>query len=231
MSETAIVYLNYITIMRIQELKIKNFRGISDLKLAFNPDINTIVLIGINGVGKTSILDCLSILLSKFIFDISTSIQIEKNLLSMGKYPDPDKDHTIKTLNFTDSDQKDHNQQTQAQIKFDWENYQDIIFSIPFSNVDNQMPLVGEIQDKLRAKEKTNIPLAIYYNVNRNQLDISLELLDNMSDQIDAYKQALTEKKISFKSFFQWFRTVEDLENERFRDNNNYVDQQLEAVR
>ncbi|HEY9706335.1 MAG TPA: AAA family ATPase, partial [Allocoleopsis sp.] len=157
--------------MLIKELTIKNFRGISDLKLAFNPDINTIVLIGINGVGKTSILDCLSILLSKFIFDISTSIQIEKNLLSMGEYPH--KDHTIKTLNFTDSDQKDHNQQTQAKIKFDWENYQDIILSIPFSNVDNQMPLVGEIQQKLRAKEKTNIPLAIYYNVNRNQLDIS----------------------------------------------------------
>ena len=93
------------------------------------------------------------------------------------------------------------------------------------------MPLVREIQDKLTTKEQSNIPLAIYYNVNRNNLDISLELLDKMSDQIDAYKQALTEKQISFKSFFQWFRTVEDLENERFRDNNNYVDQHLEAVR
>ncbi|MGD2182841.1 AAA family ATPase [Lusitaniella coriacea] len=51
--------------MKVQSLKIASFRGIDDLTLEFNPNAPTI-LIGINGVGKSSILDCLAILLSWF---------------------------------------------------------------------------------------------------------------------------------------------------------------------
>ena len=40
-----------------------SFRGINDLTLEFD-DTEPTVLIGINGVGKSSILDCLAILLS-----------------------------------------------------------------------------------------------------------------------------------------------------------------------
>jgi predicted ATP-binding protein involved in virulence len=49
--------------MRIKELKLHNFRGIKDLHLVFNPEHNVVVLVGVNGVGKSSVLDCINLLI------------------------------------------------------------------------------------------------------------------------------------------------------------------------
>ena len=52
--------------MRVKQLQMTSFRGIENLTLNFHETQPT-VFIGINGVGKSSILDCLAILLSGFI--------------------------------------------------------------------------------------------------------------------------------------------------------------------
>jgi predicted ATP-binding protein involved in virulence len=51
--------------LKVNSLQINAFRGIKQLDLAFSPQ--STVLVGINGVGKTAILDCLAILLSHLI--------------------------------------------------------------------------------------------------------------------------------------------------------------------
>ncbi|MCP4109050.1 MAG: AAA family ATPase, partial [Desulfobacteraceae bacterium] len=43
--------------MRIKELHIENFRCFKELDIKF-PDSNSFVFAGINGSGKTAILDC-----------------------------------------------------------------------------------------------------------------------------------------------------------------------------
>jgi predicted ATP-dependent endonuclease of OLD family len=43
--------------MKIQQLKIENFRGIREMEIDFHPRLN--VFAGKNGVGKTTILDAL----------------------------------------------------------------------------------------------------------------------------------------------------------------------------
>lgn len=50
--------------MKVKRLEMKSFRGIGDLTLDFS-EMGPTVLIGVNGVGKSSILDCLAILLSQ----------------------------------------------------------------------------------------------------------------------------------------------------------------------
>jgi predicted ATP-binding protein involved in virulence len=52
--------------MRIKQLRLKNFRGIKSLQLDFDPTQQIIVLVGINGVGKSSILDCISFLVKSY---------------------------------------------------------------------------------------------------------------------------------------------------------------------
>ncbi|MEH2144431.1 AAA family ATPase [Nostoc sp.] len=47
--------------MKVKRLKMQSFRGIGDLTLDFHQTEPT-VLIGINSVGKSSIIDCLAIL-------------------------------------------------------------------------------------------------------------------------------------------------------------------------
>ncbi|BAZ14318.1 hypothetical protein NIES4071_61610 [Calothrix sp. NIES-4071] len=51
--------------MRIETLHIQNFRGLQDITINF-PRINLAVFIGINGAGKSTILDCIATMLAQF---------------------------------------------------------------------------------------------------------------------------------------------------------------------
>ena len=51
--------------MKVKQLKIDSFRGIKDLTLDFDLSEPT-VLLGVNGVGKSSVIDCLAVLPSWF---------------------------------------------------------------------------------------------------------------------------------------------------------------------
>jgi predicted ATP-binding protein involved in virulence len=52
--------------MKIKHVRIQDFRGIDDLSLDFGSD-NINVIIGVNGVGKSSVIDCLCLLLSEYV--------------------------------------------------------------------------------------------------------------------------------------------------------------------
>jgi predicted ATP-binding protein involved in virulence len=55
--------------MKIKHVRIQDFRGIEDLSLDFGSD-NINVIIGMNGVGKSSIIDCLCLLLSAYVKEL-----------------------------------------------------------------------------------------------------------------------------------------------------------------
>ena len=48
--------------MMLQEIRLVNFRGIADMTLPFTT--TTTAILGVNGVGKSSVLDALAIALS-----------------------------------------------------------------------------------------------------------------------------------------------------------------------
>src|ERR1700683_3428382 len=53
--------------MRVTRLKVANLRAIEAVEFKFRPGFNLIV--GVNGVGKTSVLDALSVCLSAIVKD------------------------------------------------------------------------------------------------------------------------------------------------------------------
>ena len=53
--------------MRVNRLKITNVRAIAAAEFHFRPDFNLVV--GVNGIGKTTVLDALSACLAEFVFD------------------------------------------------------------------------------------------------------------------------------------------------------------------
>ena len=57
--------------MRLESIKLSGFRGISKLKLEFPEQVN--VLAGVNGSGKSAVLDCTAIMLSRLIGRIRSS--------------------------------------------------------------------------------------------------------------------------------------------------------------
>jgi len=96
------------------------------------------------------------------------------------------------------------------------------------SNLLDLKDYVTEIQNQIsETSEKVNIPLFVYYPVNRAVLDkhgvpdIPLRIRGQHNfDLLTAYDKALT-SGANFRTFFEWFRVREDLENEKFREYQN----------
>jgi predicted ATP-binding protein involved in virulence len=207
--------------VKVKRLKMNSFRGISDLTLEFDTDEPT-VFIGINGVGKSSILECLAILLSWLTKRIQTPN-------SSGR-------------SFDEDDIKNGCKETHNEITIsinDWE----VVWSLTkvrkgrskdtSSNLGDLKKVVDNIHSQLDANSYAALPLAVYYPTNRAVLDIPLKIKKKHSfEQITAYDEVLTGGQIAFRRFFEWFREREDLENElRLNSSNEYRDRQLEAVR
>lgn len=239
--------------MKVKNLKIKSFRGIGDLTIEFDTHQPT-VFIGVNGVGKSSILDCLAILLSWLFARIEFDPKVTY-ISRIGRDSNP-----WQGWFFKGEDIKNGAEETQGDISFlidgidediNWSLKEDIKGSHPDmtvgesrkskrssrgNNTSEKQPQIELIANEIRSKwekdSKFDIPLAVYYPVNRSVLDVPLEVKDNSSfKQVDAYEGALSGVQINFDNFFKWFRIIEDAENEERRDNINYRDRQLEAVR
>ncbi len=207
--------------MKVKHLRLNSFRGFDELTLEFSADSPT-VIIGNNGVGKSSILDCLATLLSWLIYPLKSQPGI----------------------NFIGTkDIKAGRDKLEAEISLSLDERSLINWSISNVALENNSerinhnlqqltPLIDGIKQHLSASSPLNLILVVYYPVNRAVMDMPLEMPENYDfNQLDAYKQALGEAKIGFQSFFHWFRALEDLENEERRDNPDYCNKKLEAVR
>lgn len=224
--------------MRVKQLKINSFRGIGDLTLDF-PENAPTVFIGDNGVGKSSILDCLAILLS-FFLDISIN-----SLTSEWEPNNRSREINYKRL-FTFQDISNRGNQSETEItvlinsiQVNWSLKSErgssetgnAIVNTPY-NLQELRKFVPRLSNEVVSGSDKNIPLLVIYPVNRAIIDINLELEKHYRfDPISAYDGVLSGGQVEFGSFFQWFRNWEDLENEERRDNPDYRDRQLEAVR
>ncbi|NEP57984.1 MAG: AAA family ATPase [Symploca sp. SIO2G7] len=239
---------------RITQLKMEAFRGIGDLTLEFNQS-GANVLIGVNGIGKSSILDCLALMLTWFVNRIRYNP--DTHYMSSGSLFQK-KPHPAQGEKFEYRDLQNDSTEVRCEMfaVVDTQDIQWFLKGIKQGNdlryksseyIPSEMQaLLGysrsrdksrleSITDNLRQKllqeqQLIDIPVIIYYPINRAVLDIPLELLDNQVAQVSIYENSLT-TSIDFKDFFQWFRTTEDLENEKIRDNVEYRDRKLEAVR
>ena len=215
--------------MKIKQLRMQSFRGIYDLTLDFDTRLN--VLVGDNGSGKSSILNCLSVYLNHISDEVKFLDQIgyDLNRFTTPKFMDVFLDDDIATG-------------SKEKIKIHVESNLNNLNSQCFieMNRDDTCKLLTQIDDLdlstslLRTVFLTkNIPIMIYYSVKRDLLfDDSQSPKDITSNSIiDIYNRAFTGGQVVFKEFFEWFRILEEVENELIRDSPNYRDRQLESVR
>ena len=206
--------------MKLESLRITGFRGISDLHLEFPERMN--VLVGVNGAGKSAVLDCAAVLLSRLTGRIRAS-------KGNGRF-------------FVDSDVTNGVTETRNRIKvrFRGETIQWQVSKArrgqkrqKISNLDELRKQVASLRLQLEQEKLTDLPLAVYYPVNRAVLDIPLRIRTRHPsfDRLAAYDQALSGEWSSFRVFFEWFRDREDLENEVRTGEPDFRDPQLRAVR
>jgi predicted ATP-binding protein involved in virulence len=245
--------------MKIKHIKIQDFRGIEDLSLDFGSD-NINVIIGVNGVGKSSVIDCLCLLLAEYVKKLraafrqrklqqssengdvhitrfgegSVNISTGSVIISGGKVVQ----HSRKSENEID-DIKNGSDLSILEILIN-HNHKDFAWSKSIERgkdkslaESDRISLVNLINEIVPSYSPDfGIPLVLCYPVNRAVLNISLDLSDTSnSTPLKAFDDSLTGAQVGFDEFFRWFRSLEDLENEERRDAPEYRDHRLEAVR
>jgi predicted ATP-binding protein involved in virulence len=215
--------------MKIKSINLINYRGAVNLKLDFHQQLN--VFIGVNGAGKSTILDSLAIMLSWLVNRLKNTnangLQISENEISNGQWT------AIIEITALKEDTQE----------ITWKAVKTRAGYIPAgerSNFSQLNEYTKQIQQQITDNQgQINLPLFVYYSVNRAVLDIPLKIkTKHQFDSLSAYENALT-SGADFRTFFEWFREREDLENEnrKYRDDDNkpddfcFPDPQLQAVR
>ena len=204
--------------MKIKDIHIQNFRVIEALSIVdADPHMNLIV--GINGAGKTSVLDALAMLLSWFIARMRSSNAkglLPNNLdIRIGsKEPCFLSIDTENGVSWGLGKKKAYTvRKRQTAYKTD---------------LSEMSVLADEIVEN--AEHGGNVPVLMYYPVERAIASVPVNLHKAETIIWDVYKDALSGNS-NFRSFFEWYRRQEDIENEMIRDDASYRDHSLNAVR
>ncbi|MGP8329417.1 MAG: AAA family ATPase [Methanosarcinaceae archaeon] len=206
--------------MKIAKLNLKNFRDAQALSLELNSKLN--VFVGVNGSGKSTVLDAIAIMLSwpvsRIIRPGASGRPITENDITNGR-----SSSSIQLSCEIDSKM------------IEWKLSKNRKGHAPSKDKSNLLDLkdyVTIIQNQIsETSKRVNIPLFVYYPVNRAVLDIPLRIHGQHNfDLLTVYDDALT-SGANFRTFFEWFRVREDLENEKFRDYNLNLDKETSLQR
>ena len=215
--------------MKIKSIKLINYRGAVSLNIDFHRQLN--VFIGVNGAGKSTILDSLAIMLSWLVNRLkntnASGRQISETEINNGQGT-----AIIEITGVTEDSQEITWKIVKTRTGY--------IHAGERSNFSQLNEYTQQIQRQITEHQgQINLPLFVYYSVNRAVLDIPLKIkTKHQFDSLSAYENALTSGS-DFRTFFEWFREREDLENEnrKYREAEIkpegfcFPDPQLEAVR
>lgn len=191
--------------MEVKKLELKNFRGFGHFEISFQSGMN--LLIGVNGSGKTALLEALSIGLSAFFLGIRSqkTRSIAKNdirVLPVGKNG---------TLN------------TEPQIPveisilcewngqdLDWKRYRETTFGKTKNDAKLLQAITGKLDGEVRNGEEIILPLLCYYGNGRLWLEPNKtpNLNKKIFSRFDGYSLCLDPRK-SLSDIEEWFRRQE----------------------
>ncbi|MBK8215422.1 MAG: AAA family ATPase [Myxococcales bacterium] len=173
--------------MRLTSLSLTDFRGFASLDLTFEPDVT--VLVGVNGAGKTSILDAIAMMLSQV-----------HALHREGAWTDAHPRRRDVRLGATVA-------RVTVGVSQGNETGSWTATSDPSASIQGAIPA-----------KSGSPPLALYFPTNRSALDIPSRIHasedETAFDAFAAYDGALEDGASNFRGFFEWYRREEDLENE-----------------
>ncbi|WP_310628702.1 AAA family ATPase [Limnohabitans sp.] len=213
--------------MRIQRLSLHNFRGVASFSLDFTQ--RTTAFVGVNGVGKSTILDALAIALSQLTWRINNQ--------------------PFKARPIALDDIRHGSDFARIEITVElrgaavtWAivtNRKRRVSADPLrkSDLDALNTAVRSLESEwdgvfAENQEGYNLPLAVYYDVNRAVLQVPMRVREKLAHNFrEVYQDALDHGGADFKRFFIWFRNFEDAENEARTDSSAFRDRGLEAAR
>lgn len=188
--------------MKITRLSLRDFRGFSSLDLELSPEVTA--LVGVNGAGKTSVLDAIALLFSCLTEGIRTGEPTKVAL--------QDDDVRLGASTTSIEVSAKHGGQTVS-----WSGTKTLPgypSAAPGSLDALQMPIASA--QATIALGSPLLPLIVYFPTNRSALDIPARIrTPHVFDALSAYDGALEGGASNFRGFFEWFREEEDIANEQ----------------
>ena len=213
--------------MKVKNLRLLSFRGIQELSVDFTQ--RTTAFVGINGVGKSTVLDALAIALSQLTWRINGNHQKARSISPDDIQLGADFARIEVTVELRGRDV--------------WwglaKNRKDGKYSDPSRSSDlealnsavRQLDAEWEHVESER-QEKYQLPLSVLYDVHRAVTDVPLRVREKLlHNPYEAYQDALDRGGADFKRFFIWFRNFEDVENEGRTESSDFRYPGLEAAR
>ncbi|MFY9344568.1 MAG: AAA family ATPase [Planctomycetota bacterium] len=215
--------------MRVDRLALEDFRGINKLDVSFPRQVT--VFAGINGSGKSTVLQAIAALLWRVGGGLREGARerepLQANDVRNGS------PHALLVINTDWS--------AEGFDRVDWGLRVTRVLSKAHRKLESvavrpQANFLGvvakQVRDRLQLEPDRSIPLAVMYRTNRAVLDIPLRIRKrHVFDQFSALEEALEGGWSNFRLFFEWFREREDIENEQRVRSHPKRDHVLEAVR
>ncbi len=194
--------------MKIEKIELCRFRSASEIVFEFTEKLN--LFIGINGSGKSTVLDALSICLSWLVKRIERE-NGRGSYISDSSLQN-DKDNGFLELCVTEGGKR-----------YTW-----LLTKTAkgrSSDMESQLASVSRLAEALRKRNERDMtwPVIAYYPVNRTVGAVRPEISnrDSTSDP-DIYENALG-GKTNYQSFFEWFRIQDDILNEEARSRSKWM--------
>lgn len=207
--------------MKLKEIKLQNFRSIKNINIDLHPQLT--VIVGINGAGKTTILDCCAILLSSVISYIKYSAIKYSKINSAIEIDELDITNQASFTKIVAT--------TQDNISWEISKTKKGYLKLHESNFKLLKDYSNKIQENITSSNgKCSIPTFIYYGTNRAVLDIPKKIkTKHQFDLLNTYDNSLL-GNADFRLFFEWFREQEDYENELNREIKQDVQHIIEEI-
>lgn len=222
--------------MKLRELRLRDFRGFRELTIAF-PDEPISVLVGVNGAGKSSVLDGIAILLSRFAWDVTRQPSC---FASPGE--GDIREGTEEAIISAEAEMGDDTETWRLSITRPEEH--------PYASLGGDEgprvgfgPIVGgqglspakllDLYDRLSKEERTSVPVLCRYPASRALTRKPAPRVGSIYSfrQLHAYDKAFEEDLGPFQDLVQWFRLEEDIENEARARGERLTSPTLDAVR
>ncbi|OCQ92530.1 AAA family ATPase [Limnothrix sp. PR1529] len=245
--------------MYIKRLALENYRGFQNLNIDFpkeNRNLN--VFVGINGAGKSSILDALSVALQGFVYSLY-SLQDEnvewslRDLDQFDVHPDDiqiDSDHFFvaadwgddyKTIAWSISYQQYLRQLSLFDLAdVDKQANADFLLSIHAQELSDYFKSVGVQSEKFNSSKLIDtqfLPIIAYYRTRRIEVYSSYNQrvqspIYSLQSPYGDYPNSFSISSQYIASLSEWFTSEEDIENaKRLTSNIEYRRPNLQVVR
>ena len=202
--------------MKIEKLELYNFRSAKKVRFEFANQLN--LFVGVNGAGKSTILDalsnCMSWLVKRIERDNGRGNYIADSSLSVGE--------SEGFLNlFLNHKKSSYNWMLVKTAKGE------------SLNLKAQLIGVSKLSEDIRKLYNKNmsLPIIAYYPVNRVVSAIRPEIPDKDSlYNLDIYENALG-GKTNYQSFFEWFRLQDDILNAEYSSRTKWMRKNRTAIK